>query len=110
MHFCGWKKGLKTGMYYLRTKAAVDATKVTVPAMGRAAMVQRQGDEVVDEEDTVMEEVEVKVAQKVVVADGDEEDEKADDVVAKTKYNVKVAQKVVVADGDEEDEKADDVV
>jgi len=89
MHFCGWKKGLKTGMYYLRTKAAVDATKVTVPAMGRAAMVQRQGDEVVDEEDTVMEEVEVKVAQKVVVADGDEEDEKADDVVAKTKYNAK---------------------
>jgi ribonucleoside-diphosphate reductase subunit M1 len=30
MHFYGWKKGLKTGMYYLRTKAAVDAIKVTV--------------------------------------------------------------------------------
>merc|ERR550537_2042175 len=30
MHFHGWKLGLKTGMYYLRTKAAVDAIKVTV--------------------------------------------------------------------------------
>jgi ribonucleoside-diphosphate reductase alpha chain len=30
MHFYGWKAGLKTGMYYLRTKAAVDAIKFTV--------------------------------------------------------------------------------
>merc|ERR1711930_16916 len=30
MHFHGWQSGLKTGMYYLRTKAAVDAIKVTV--------------------------------------------------------------------------------
>merc|ERR1712066_863662 len=30
MHFYGWQLGLKTGMYYLRTKAAVDAIKVTV--------------------------------------------------------------------------------
>ena len=30
MHFYGWKKGLKTGMYYLRSKAAVDAIKFTV--------------------------------------------------------------------------------
>jgi len=30
MHFHGWQIGLKTGMYYLRTKAAVDAIKVTV--------------------------------------------------------------------------------
>jgi len=30
MHFYAWKKGLKTGMYYLRTKAAVDAIKFTV--------------------------------------------------------------------------------
>lgn len=29
MHFYGWKKGLKTGMYYLRTKAATDAIKFT---------------------------------------------------------------------------------
>merc|ERR1712038_242458 len=30
MHFHGWQLGLKTGMYYLRTKAAADATKFTV--------------------------------------------------------------------------------
>jgi ribonucleoside-diphosphate reductase alpha chain len=30
MHFYAWKKGLKTGMYYLRTKSAVDAVKFTV--------------------------------------------------------------------------------
>ena len=30
MHFYGWKSGLKTGMYYLRTKSAVDAIKFTI--------------------------------------------------------------------------------
>jgi len=30
MHFYSWKAGLKTGMYYLRTKAAADAVKFTV--------------------------------------------------------------------------------
>lgn len=30
MHFYAWEKGLKTGMYYLRTKAAQDAIKFTV--------------------------------------------------------------------------------
>jgi len=30
MHFHGWKLGLKTGMYYLRTKAATEAIKFTV--------------------------------------------------------------------------------
>lgn len=30
MHFYAWKKGLKTGMYYLRTQAAADAIKFTV--------------------------------------------------------------------------------
>merc|ERR1711988_513403 len=30
MHFHGWQLGLKTGIYYLRTKAAVDAIKFTV--------------------------------------------------------------------------------
>jgi ribonucleoside-diphosphate reductase alpha chain len=32
MHFYTWKKGLKTGMYYLRTKAAADAIKFTIDA------------------------------------------------------------------------------
>lgn len=30
MHFYGWKKGLKTGLYYLRTKAAAETIKFTV--------------------------------------------------------------------------------
>jgi len=30
MHFYAWQSGLKTGMYYLRTKSAVDAIKFTV--------------------------------------------------------------------------------
>jgi ribonucleoside-diphosphate reductase alpha chain len=30
MHFYAWKSGLKTGMYYLRTKSAVDAIKFTL--------------------------------------------------------------------------------
>jgi ribonucleoside-diphosphate reductase alpha chain len=38
LHFTAWKLGLKTGMYYLRTKAATDATKFTVeqPAVASA--------------------------------------------------------------------------
>lgn len=30
MHFYSWKLGLKTGLYYLRTKAAADAIKFTI--------------------------------------------------------------------------------
>ncbi|GAA4405948.1 ribonucleoside-diphosphate reductase subunit alpha [Nibrella viscosa] len=50
MHFYAWKKGLKTGMYYLRTKAAADAVKFTVekqaepqlePAMAEVAPVEK---------------------------------------------------------------------
>jgi ribonucleotide reductase alpha subunit len=36
MHFYSWKKGLKTGMYYLRTKAAADAIKFTVGTQAKA--------------------------------------------------------------------------
>ncbi|MBK9981278.1 MAG: ribonucleoside-diphosphate reductase subunit alpha [Saprospiraceae bacterium] len=32
MHFYAWQKGLKTGMYYLRSKAAVDPIKFTLGA------------------------------------------------------------------------------
>jgi len=38
MHFYGWKKGLKTGMYYLRTKSAVDAIKFTVQKQSKSQM------------------------------------------------------------------------
>jgi len=34
MHFYAWKKGLKTGMYYLRTQAASQAVKFTIESQG----------------------------------------------------------------------------
>jgi len=37
MHFYAWKSGLKTGMYYLRSKAATDAIKFTVDKAKLAA-------------------------------------------------------------------------
>jgi ribonucleoside-diphosphate reductase alpha chain len=37
MHFYAWKSGLKTGMYYLRTKSAVDAIKFTLTNKDKAA-------------------------------------------------------------------------
>ncbi len=42
MHFYAWKKGLKTGMYYLRSTAAADAIKFTVDKaqMQQPAMVE----------------------------------------------------------------------
>ena len=30
MHFYAWRRGLKTGIYYLRTRAAASAQKFTV--------------------------------------------------------------------------------
>ena len=40
MHFYAWEKGLKTGMYYLRTKAAADAIKFTVEKQAEVAIEQ----------------------------------------------------------------------
>ena len=40
MHFYGWKSGLKTGMYYLRTKSAVDAIKFTLDTKSKAKVPQ----------------------------------------------------------------------
>jgi ribonucleoside-diphosphate reductase alpha chain len=38
MHFYGWKRGLKTGLYYLRTRAPVMAQKFTIdPDLQKAA-------------------------------------------------------------------------
>ena len=38
MHFYAWKKGLKTGMYYLRTQAATQAVQFTVEKQGNNEM------------------------------------------------------------------------
>mmetsp|Transcript_117063 Transcript_117063/g.372715 ORF Transcript_117063/g.372715 Transcript_117063/m.372715 type:complete len:847 (+) Transcript_117063:92-2632(+) len=47
MHFWGWRRGLKTGMYYLRTQSAVDAIKVTVDqkTMDEASPVPKSASE-----------------------------------------------------------------
>ena len=41
MHFYAWKSGLKTGMYYLRTKAAVDAIKFTLDNSKKEALITK---------------------------------------------------------------------
>ena len=41
MHFYGWNKGLKTGMYYLRTKAAADAIKFTIDKKTQAQALEQ---------------------------------------------------------------------
>jgi ribonucleoside-diphosphate reductase alpha subunit len=45
MHFYGWEKGLKTGMYYLRTKAATDAIKFTVDKAAVQESIQKTEEE-----------------------------------------------------------------
>ena len=45
MHFYGWKAGLKTGMYYLRTKAATDAIKFTLDKEAAKAPVAKTEEE-----------------------------------------------------------------
>ncbi|PTM11831.1 MAG: ribonucleoside-diphosphate reductase subunit alpha [Bacteroidetes bacterium] len=63
MHFYAWKSGLKTGMYYLRTKSAVDAKKVTITREAKAepvAVVQ----EVVNENDIKKQQKAVETAAK----------------------------------------------
>ena len=51
MHFYGWKKGLKTGMYYLRGKAATNAVKVTLDVETVSKMqLKRKKESTVEEE------------------------------------------------------------
>jgi len=42
MHFYAWKSGLKTGMYYLRTKSAVDAIKFTLDKKAKEEPVPKE--------------------------------------------------------------------
>jgi ribonucleoside-diphosphate reductase alpha chain len=74
MHFYAWKSGLKTGMYYLRTKSAVDAIKFTLDN--------------VKKEEPALEIAEVaEVTEVVEICEVDET------VVAKQKQAAKVAAK-----------------
>ena len=42
MHFYAWKAGLKTGMYYLRTRAAVNAVQFTVKNETKPEIAQEE--------------------------------------------------------------------
>jgi ribonucleoside-diphosphate reductase subunit M1 len=46
MHFYGWKLGLKTGMYYLRTKPAANAIQFTVDKAKAKATLAAKTDKV----------------------------------------------------------------
>jgi ribonucleoside-diphosphate reductase alpha chain len=65
MHFYAWKAGLKTGMYYLRTKAAADAIKFTV----NQEMLREKKEEAVVAEAEKKEEPEAKTETEGQVKD-----------------------------------------
>ena len=54
MHFHAWKIGLKTGMYYLRTKAAVDAIKFTIDKKYKVEDDTAKAPELTHEEEVAM--------------------------------------------------------
>ena len=60
MHFYAWKSGLKTGMYYLRTKSAIDAIKFTLEKKDKAEVEETVEVETVEVE-TVEAAEEVKI-------------------------------------------------
>jgi ribonucleoside-diphosphate reductase alpha chain len=74
MHFYAWKSGLKTGMYYLRTKSAVDAIKFTlskekkVESTPEQFPVPQQTEKVAEANAQTLKEHEAK-SQKPVMAD-----------------------------------------
>ncbi len=53
MHFYAWKKGLKTGMYYLRSKAAVDPIKFTLSAKHQQKFIDKQELPQIDNEEAL---------------------------------------------------------
>jgi len=59
MHFYAWKSGLKTGMYYLRTKSAVDAIKFTVEKSKKSEPVAKPAE---IQQQTVVEKKQQKAA------------------------------------------------
>jgi ribonucleoside-diphosphate reductase alpha chain len=49
MHFYAWQKGLKTGIYYLRSKAAVDPIKFTLSSKYQQKFVDEKQAEIVNQ-------------------------------------------------------------
>jgi len=70
LHFYAWKKGLKTGMYYLRSRAAADAVKFTVDPSAAAKAKAKKEAEAGDKENSPV----VKDGKKAA-ADPDMEEE-----------------------------------
>ncbi len=66
MHFYAWKSGLKTGMYYLRTKSAVDAIKFTLDKKKKKepVAVVKDDDAIVVQQQVIAEQAAVKFAQQ----------------------------------------------
>lgn len=62
MHFYAWKKGLKTGMYYLRSTAAADAIKFTVDK----SQVQKPVESTVNVTETVTNQESVSDTQQAI--------------------------------------------
>jgi len=65
MHFYAWKSGLKTGMYYLRTKSAVDAIKFTLEKKDKAEVEETVEVETVEVETVEVETVEAAEEVKI---------------------------------------------
>ncbi|MFC5047440.1 ribonucleoside-diphosphate reductase subunit alpha [Aquimarina hainanensis] len=68
MHFYAWKSGLKTGMYYLRTKSAVDAIKFTLKSKPKEEPTQSE--KVAAAAAQVLEKETAKKEQPAVVPEG----------------------------------------
>jgi len=68
MHFYAWKSGLKTGMYYLRTKSAVDAIKFTLDTKKKEEPVAEVADvvEVAQVEASIVEKQKEKAVKTAV--------------------------------------------
>jgi len=68
MHFYAWKKGLKTGMYYLRTKAAADAIKFTVQKQAKSevepVVSKEQTEKLSEQRQSKLQEAAQKITQK----------------------------------------------
>jgi len=69
MHFYGWQAGLKTGMYYLRTKAAVDPIKFTVREEMRMAGNETANEVVVQKEQILVGDNEIVLEKKTEVTE-----------------------------------------
>jgi len=82
MHFYAWKSGLKTGMYYLRTKSAVDAIKFTLDNKKKEAP-QPETVEVAAAVETTVEETPVVETAVVETAVLEKQQEKAANTAAK---------------------------